>query len=146
MFYIEMYTFNCHVGMYCDCFIFWCFVVTELYHLDLDCIVIAANVQIPEAVANLIKIPVIDWGKDKVTNLSTPVTSTDGCQMTTPITTIAPNECTLPEGNYKYQQEPLFNNVTGAAISLISVIVHLKWSSVCIVFDNETGKITYYSQ
>ncbi|XP_063428109.1 glutamate receptor ionotropic, kainate 2-like isoform X1 [Mytilus trossulus] len=129
--------------------IFWKFVnvteefqvllaVTELYHLDLDCIVIAANVQIPEAVANLIKIPVIDWGKDKVTNLSTPVTSTDGCQMTTPITTIAPNECTLPEGIYKYQQEPLFNNVTGAAITLISVIVHLKWSSVCIVFDNDT--------
>ncbi|CAG2221653.1 GRIN [Mytilus edulis] len=52
-------------------------------------------------------------------------------------TTIAPNECSLPEGNYKYQ-EPLFNNVTGAAITLISVIVHLKWSSVCIVFDNDT--------
>ncbi|CAC5375410.1 unnamed protein product [Mytilus coruscus] len=54
--------------------------------------------------------------------------------MTTPT---APNECSLPVGNYKYQ-EPLFNNVTGAAITLISVIVHLKWSSVCIVFDNET--------
>ncbi|CAC5375407.1 GRIK2 [Mytilus coruscus] len=128
--------------------IFWKFVnvteefqvllaVTELYHLDLDCIVIAANVQIPEAAASLIKIPVIDWGKDKLTNSSTPVTSPDGCQMTTTITTVAPNECSLPVGNYEYQ-EPLFNNVTGAAITLISVIVHLKWSSICIVFDNET--------
>ncbi|CAG2211131.1 GRID1 [Mytilus edulis] len=46
-------------------------------------------------------------------------------------------ECLLPNGNYLFR-EPVVQNVTGVAVSLMSVIVYLKWSSVCIVHDNET--------
>ncbi|CAG2195718.1 GRID1 [Mytilus edulis] len=46
-------------------------------------------------------------------------------------------ECVLPRGNYLFR-EPVIQDVTGVAVSLMSVIVYLKWSSVCIIHDNET--------
>ncbi|CAG2217229.1 GRIN [Mytilus edulis] len=46
-------------------------------------------------------------------------------------------KCVLPRGNYLFR-EPVIQDVTGVAVSLMSVIVYLKWSSVCIIHDNET--------
>ncbi|VDH99469.1 Hypothetical predicted protein, partial [Mytilus galloprovincialis] len=46
-------------------------------------------------------------------------------------------ECVLPRGNYLFR-EPVIQDVTGVAVSLMSVIVYLKWSSVCIIHDDET--------
>ncbi|CAC5418398.1 unnamed protein product [Mytilus coruscus] len=46
-------------------------------------------------------------------------------------------ECESPKGNYLFR-DPVMQNVTGVAVSLMSVIVYLKWSSVCIVHDNKT--------
>ncbi|CAC5406408.1 unnamed protein product [Mytilus coruscus] len=36
------------------------------------------------------------------------------------------------------KQEPLSYITSTAMLSMISLIVHLKWSSVCVIFDNET--------
>ena len=49
-------------------------------------------------------------------------------------------ECVLPRGNYLFR-EPVIQDVTGVAVSLMSVMVYLKWSSVCIIHDDETGMV-----
>lgn len=39
------------------------------------------------------------------------------------------------------KQEPLSHITSTAMLTMLSLIVHLKWSSVCVIFDNETSKL-----
>ncbi|XP_052065245.1 uncharacterized protein LOC127705036 isoform X3 [Mytilus californianus] len=47
------------------------------------------------------------------------------------------NNCPNPTGNIAHLG-PAINNISSTVQTLISVITYLKWSSVCVVFDNAT--------
>lgn len=45
----------------------------------------------------------------------------------------------LTEGNKISIREPIFYETQISVFMLISVIISLKWTFVCIIFDKETG-------
>ncbi|CAC5406414.1 unnamed protein product [Mytilus coruscus] len=47
------------------------------------------------------------------------------------------NNCPNPIGNIAHLG-PTINNTSSTVLTLVSVITYLKWSSVCVVFDNAT--------
>lgn len=50
--------------------------------------------------------------------------------------------CDFPSGHFIHYK-PVSYNINGTVLILLSVVAHLKWSSVCLIFDNETGKLKY---
>lgn len=62
------------------------------------------------------------------------LTGSRWCQLMSTV----PGLCKRPPGDFIYKK-PLFPNVTGVSLSMLAVISHLKWSSVNIVYEEETG-------
>lgn len=50
--------------------------------------------------------------------------------------------CDFPSGNFIHYK-PVSYNINGTVLILLSIVAHLKWSSICLIFDNETGKLKY---
>lgn len=50
--------------------------------------------------------------------------------------------CDFPSGNFIHYK-PVSYNINGTVLILLSVMAHLKWTSVCLIFDNDTGKLKY---
>ncbi|VDI39698.1 Hypothetical predicted protein [Mytilus galloprovincialis] len=55
------------------------------------------------------------------------------------------NNCPNPTGNIAHSG-PAINNTSSTVLTLISVITYLKWTSVCVVFDNDTEYEAIYLQ
>ena len=47
--------------------------------------------------------------------------------------------CERPSGHFIYK-EPVIQHVNGSLLTLLSLIAHLKWTSVCVIYDKQTGK------
>ena len=66
----------------------------------------------------------------------------DNCTIVYNCTMKTVDGCDFPSGHFIHY-EPVSYNINGTVLILLSVVAHLKWSSVCLIFDNETGKLKY---